>query len=120
MKSWIVMLILLGGSGSAMAWNVDCKRSGSVQHCHSWFIEEHRASGSQTRMRIAFLIRGSEVDTESVCQQYQRRSLESRRCLRKASEMFRELCSRDGKRSDLSPQRKTLYCDASRRFVPLR
>jgi hypothetical protein len=34
--------------------------------------------------------------------------------------MFRDLCSRDKKRSDLSPQRKTLYCDAARRFVPLR
>lgn len=120
MNRLILFVILLFISTGAQAWKVQCKRSGSVQHCHSWFIEEHRASGTQTRMRIEYLIRGGDVDTESVCRQYDRSSLESRRCLRKASDMFRDLCSRDNKRSDLSQQRKILYCDAARRFVPLR
>ena len=116
----ITTIILFSISSSAMAWNVKCKRSGSVQHCHSSFTYDNKASGKKQRLEIPFLIRGGDVDVESVCQQYDRSSLESRRCLRKASEMFSELCQRDNKRADLSNERKALYCDASRRFVALR
>ena len=120
MKKTLLAIILLALTTPASAWTIQCKQSGKVQHCHSEFTHQHRASGTSERLQIRFLIRNGEVDTESVCHQYERSSLQSRHCLRKASDMFREVCQYESKQPDLSTQRKALYCDAARRFVPLR